>query len=205
MTRGIVLLLALVFFVGCGPRYGDFYPCYDDGTVKPRIVLIPFCKSNKYTAHESLLMKDIFYKFMDKGNLYIYSEDSVQNQIAKTGISDFFSQNLSYARKFGGADYVISTDLIECRSDFYGNVEDKCMPLHLQRKDQLMLKLRVRVVDIRCEEPMIVLQEILTSNYLIPHRRKNVDDVDESAFCVAAARLADDFVNRIEELTWSLR
>lgn len=205
MSRVLFLALSLLLFVGCGPRYGDFFPCYDDGTVKPRLVMLPINSGNKYCKHEELLMNDILNKFMDRGNLYIYSEDSVKRQIEKTGISNFFGPDIKYANKFGGADYVVATELVECRSDSYGNVSDECMPPHLQRKDLLMLKLRIRLIDITCDEPVTVAQEILTSSYLIPPRRIKEDDVDEAAFSVAADRLANNFVNRIEELTWSRR
>ena len=79
------------------------------------------------------------------------------------------------------------------------------MPPHLQRKNLLIVKLRVRVIDLRCDEPRIVLQEIMTRNLLIPDRKANDIAVNLSCFREASRRLVNDFVQRLEDVTWSLR
>ena len=63
----IYIILTFLLFVGCGPHYGDFYPCHDDGTVKPRIVMLPIVETNKHIDHEKILMQNIKYKLMDRG------------------------------------------------------------------------------------------------------------------------------------------
>lgn len=206
MLRILLSAIALLFFASCGPRYGDFFPCHDDGTVKPRVVLLPITDVTGRCDMANELMQCIRYNLMDRGNLYVYPEESVNRQLDRMGRGiSFFSTDLSYARQFGGADFLVATELVECRSDLYGNVEDTCMPPHLQRKNLLMVKLRVRVIDLRCSEPTIILQEILSRNLLVPNRKTGNDEVDISCFREASCRLVEDFVRRLESVTRGLR
>lgn len=205
MLRALLLMLVLLLFVACGPRYGEFYPRHDDGTVKPRVVLLPIRDVSGQSEMAADLMQNIQYRLMDRGDIYVYPEDSVNRQLDRMGNVYFFSPDVSFARQFGGADFVVATELVECRSDLYGNVEDKCMPPHLQRKNLLMVKLRVRVIDLRCNEPHIVLQEMMSRNLLIPNRKIGEDEVDISCFREVSNRLVEDFVERLENITWSLR
>lgn len=205
MFRILFLLLTLFTVSSCGPRYGDFYPCHDDGTIKPHVVLLPITDVSGQCDMAQELMQNIRYQLMDRGDLYIYPEEIVNQQLNKTGHVPYFGLDLSYARQFGGADFVVATELVECRCDLYGNVEDKCMPPHLQRKNLLIVKLRVRIIDLRCDEPRIVLQEMMTKNLLIPNRKASGIEVDLSCFREASSRLANDFVQRLEYITWSTR
>ena len=129
MLRVLFSVLTLLLVSSCGPRYGDFYPCHDDGTVKPRIVLLPITDVSGQCDMAQELMQDIRYKLMDRGDLYVYPEESVNNQLAKMGNVPCFGLDISFARQFGGADFVVATELVECRSDLYGNVEGQICPL----------------------------------------------------------------------------
>lgn len=195
----------LLLFSACGPRYGDFSPCHDDGTIKPRVVLLPIKDATGHCDMAEELMRSIQYNLMDRGNLYVYPDETVNRQLEKMGNTPFFNPDISYAHQFGGADFVVATELAECRSDLYGNVENKCMPPHLQRKNLLMVKLRVRIIDLRCGAPNIALQEIMARNLLVPNRKTGDAEVDLSCFREVSCRLADDFVRRLEDITWSLR
>lgn len=205
MVRFLLSIGMLLLFGACGPRYGDFFPRHDDGTVKPRVVLLPITDVTGHCDRAEELMQSIRFNLMDRGDLYIYPDESVDRQLQKMGNVPFFSPDISYAGQFGGADFVVATELAECRSDLYGNVEDKCMPPHLQRKSLLMVKLRVRVIDLRSDQPCIVLQEMMTRNLLIPPRKTGDAEVDLSCFREVSSRLAEDFVKRLEDVTWSLR
>lgn len=193
-----VYTLMVLLFSACGPRYGDFCPCHDDGTPKPRVVLLPIKSAPGLCERADELMQNIRYNLMDRGNLYLYPEEIVKRQLEKMGDVSFFDSDVSFAWQFGGADFVVASELVECRSDLYGNVEDKCMPPHLQRKNLLMVKLRVRVIDLRCHEPVIVLQEMLSRDLLVPNRKFGESEVDLSCFSEISCRLADDFARRLE-------
>jgi hypothetical protein len=204
--RLLYTIITLLLLSSCGPRYGEFFPCHDDGTVKPRVVLLPTSDITGRCELSQEIMEGIRYTLMDRGDLYVYPEETVNRQIAKLGNTPFFGLDVSYARQFGGADYVVATELAECRSDLYGNVEDKCMPPHLQRKNLLIVKLRVRVIDLRCNsEPTIVLQEIMTRQMLIPNRQMNGSDVDSACYSEICSRLVNDFVQRLEDTAWRFR
>ncbi len=205
MHKVLLSLLTLLFLSGCGPRYGDFFPYHDNGIVKPRVVMLPIKDGAGKGDLAEELMQCIHYQLMDRGDLYVYPEDTVNRQLMKMGNVSFFSPDISFSRQFGGADFLVATELVECRTDLFGNVEKECMPPHLQRKNILMIKLRVRVIDLRCSEPVIVLQEIMTRNLLIPNRKIDDCEVDVSCFREVSSRLALDFVQRLEEVTWSLR
>lgn len=199
-----ITVLMLFLFSACGPRYGDFYPCHEDGTVKPRIVLLPISDVTGESARADELMQGIRYQLLDRGNLYVYPQETVNLHLGRNGISSFFSSDISYAKQFGGADFIVATELVQCRSERYGNVEDKCMPPHLQRKNLLMVKLRVRMIDLRCQEPTIVWQEILSRQLLVPYRKTGEAEVDISCFGSVSQRLIEDFVQRLEDIAWRL-
>lgn len=205
MLKTLLTITSILLLTSCGPRYGDFFPCHDDGTIKPKIVLLPMSDITGQCDRAQDLMQNIRYHLMDRGNLFVYSEEAVNRQLAKMGPVSFFSSDLSFSRQFCPADFVVALELVECRSELYGNVEDACMPPHLQRKNLLMVKLRVRVIDLRYNEPIIVLQEIMSRNLLIPNRKINDEEVDVSCFNEVSCRLVEDFVQRLESVTWRIR
>ncbi len=205
MLKILLSTLMLLLFASCGPRYGDFFPCHDDGTVKPRVVLLPITDVSGRKDMAEDLMQNMRYQLMDRGDLYVYPEESVNRQLEKMGDVSLFGPDISFARQFGGADFVVATELVECRSELYGNIENKCMPPHLQRKNMLMIKLRVRMIDLSGDEPVIVLQEILSRNLLVPNRKIGDNEVDVFCFSEVSSRLVEEFVRRLEDVTWSLR
>lgn len=202
MGRMIAICLSFLLLVACGPRYGDFFPCHDDGTVKPKVVLLPMSDATKNPERAQELMSGIRFKLMDRGEVFVYSEESVKKQMERMGASSFFNPDISFAKYFGGSDFIVATELVDYSYDQYGNVDDRCMPPHLQRKNLLTLKLRVRMIDMRGQEPCIVMQEILTRHLLVP---QNCNPLDPAYFYELSSRLTEDFVMRLEGISWSLR
>lgn len=207
MIKILLPIFLLLVSSSCGQRYGDFFPCHDDGSVKPHVVLLPMSDTTGNPELAEELMQGIRNKLMCNGDLYIYSEESVNNQLDKSGLREasFFNSDISFARSFGGADFVVASEVVECRSDRYGDVEDKCMPLHLKCKDQFKLKIRMRVIDLRCGQPSIVLQEMFGRSLLHPYRRNCPDDVDRSCFNRVSRNVIDDYSQRLEETAWRPR
>lgn len=200
MFKACFSALLLVIVTACGPRYGDFFPCHDDGTIKPRVVLLPMRNLTGQCEVGDNLMQTLRYCLMDRGDLYIYPDEVVNRQLNKMGPTSFFTPDVSFARQFGGTDYIVATELVECHSDLFGNVDKSCMPPHLQRKNLLILKLRVRVIDLRCNEPVIILQEMMSRNLLVPNRKVDDCEVDTNCFLEVSSRLATDLVNRLNEV-----
>lgn len=196
----ISFFVIILLFSACGPRYGDFFPCHDDGSVKPKVVLLPMKDATGHCDIAEGLMQNIRYRLMDCGNLYVYPEELIYRQLKKMENVSFFDSDISFALQFGGADFIVATELVECRSELYGKVEAKCLPPHLQRKNLMMMKLRVRVIDLRCQEPILVLQEIIPRNLLVPNQKTEMEKVDNSYIRELTHRLSEDFVNRLEEV-----
>lgn len=204
MYRYLMIAMTLLLFTACGPRYGDFFPCHDDGTIKPRVALLPIKDASGCEERADELMRNIRYKLMDRGDLYVYSQEAVDRQLQKMGGCSFFNTDISFAKYFGGADFVVATELLEYSDNPYGNVEEKCIPPHLQRKNVLTLKLRVRMIDLRGQEPTLVMQEIMSRTLLVPNYITSHPE-HSGYFKDISSRLGDEFVRRLEEITWSLR
>lgn len=204
MTRAIISTLMLLILSSCASKYGDFFPCHDDGCVKPHVVLLPVSDTTCHPELAECLQNEIRGKLMCNGDLYLYSEESVNSQLNSAGLcnTSFFNPEINFASKFGGADFVVATEIVECRSDLYGNIEDKCMPRHLRCKDLFMLKIRMRVIDLRCGTPTVVLQEVFGRSMLIPNRRCGPDDIDMSCFNRVCKSVVEDFVSRLECIAW---
>lgn len=204
-------LMMAFLFAGCGPRYVDYFPFHDDGTPKPRVALLPILNNTPDCVPwdiSSEINAGIRYKGMCHGHLFLLSDNEIASHMQGIGPIDYFGVDISNFKKICDADYVVAMELVG--HEVY--CSDQCdlshIPLQKYRwKSVLEMKVRLRIVDVKCSKPRIVLQEVLTCNYAIPLGREYMDYTrcgwGNSAFfetpCgMAHERLISDLVCRME-------
>lgn len=182
------IFLALIA-AGCGPKYADYYPYYDNGVLKPAVALVPVinncCLDMPWDLSEELT-DSIRFEAMQHGDLYLLSKDQVQADLARMGNVDFFGRDISFSKQFSDANYVVILELLE-----HWIKPGSC-------NSTLVMKMRIRVIDIRCQTPRIVLQEVFGGTKILPRDR-------EWTPANAHSTIVRDVVSRIESILWSIR
>ncbi len=182
MLRISLLLLALVMTACGGPRYVDFFPCYDDGQLKPRVILLPVVQGNCSDKSNKIcedIEQGILYAGLNSGNLYFLADEEIPCDIRALSGVDFFGTDLSFTKEMRIAEYVVMIELLENGLD---------------QRSFIMQKERLRVVDLRSGQPVVVLQETIQSNFRMPGKGQSQANV----------KLCKEIVDRLENVLWSL-
>lgn len=151
-----LLLGCLLLLSSCGgPRYVDFFPYHDNGCKKPEVVLMPVRVPEACPQELSTdLMADLRLQLMDHGQLYLYDQSEVEAVLPKDKEIDFYNKDLSWTKRYQCADFVTVVEAIEHRPY---NYPCGCnMPYYV-------IKLRLKVIDVRGECPRVILYELLES------------------------------------------
>lgn len=212
MVRTIFTLLVTLLMVGCGPRYIDYFPFHDDGTPKPKVALLAVIDTTQVCIPWDVsreINDRLRYQAMCNGELFLLSENEVAGRLQGSELFNYFDTDFSYVSRFGGSDYVVALELIE--HDVVPYEKGMCLsnlPMQKYRWQAILqMKLRLRVIDVRCNKPKILLQEIFASDYAIPLGCEYLDysrcGWGSSAFADtpwgrAHARMISDLVCRIE-------
>lgn len=201
-----ILFSSIILFLGagCGPRYVDFFPRHDDGTRKPHVAMIPIINSLDEKLPDDfaeMFTQSARYEMMNNSILYLFSEDEISTDLARCPNKGFFTQDLSFAKAFTEAEFVVAAELIEHQVIPYE--KDKAAILGLKNASSgnliLIMKLRLRIIDVRKEKPRIILQEIMASNHRV-FGIINEDACKISSDHFAYETLIQDFVSRVENI-----
>lgn len=210
--RTIFALLAAVLMVGCGSRYVDYFPYHESGKPKPKVVLLPLRDDTGACAWDvaNELNSGLSYQVMCNGQLFLIADDEVQSRLEGCSI-DYFTPDLSFSKRFCGADYVVALELIE--HDIIPYQRGMCLwyvsPQKYHWRSVLQTKVRLRIIDVHCMAPTIVMQEIYTCHYPIPTDKECIDysrccwgtDVyPTTPWALAHQRLISELVCRVESV-----
>lgn len=197
----LIFMTALAMLTGCGgSHYVDYFPNHDDGTPKPKVAILPV----RATCPEQAPFAEYFDKAlrwnaMDQGELYLYSDEELKEVIdSNRGVIEG-KDRLKAAQCFRPADFVVEVELIENKLiPFYRGTPDCFIPNDSKKCSVARLvKLRVRVVDVRCECPKVVLYEVIERSQAIP-----VCDESTHQTVTLYERLSEHTTRRIEEVIW---
>jgi hypothetical protein len=210
------LLLALSAFSCGGPRYVDYFPYHDDGTVKPKIALVPIKDSTLAELPWNLsaeLSNALYEELMNSGELYVLSPTEVGAVWSQCPSLDFFGIDLSFCQQFYNADFIVAMELLEhsvTPDQFHSVSSARGTPCN----QLLTLKMRVRVLDLRFGKPRDILYEMVDSDYLISAPFDQIDYTKcgwgwerfhKTPFGTAHQRLVCKLTARLEESIWSAK
>lgn len=211
MTALITLLA-----VGCsGPRYVDYFPYHDDGTPKPKVALMKIIDSSQSGVPWDVsdeLTQALYYDLMNSGELYVLSPQEIGLSWDRQESLDFFGNDMEFVNECGNADFIVALELIE-----HSSIEPMALVNGAPQCDQssraLTMRVRIKVIDVRCQEPRIILYEILTNSYTISSK----GEIDYTQFgwgtpgyaITPCARVHQRMINnlacRLEEVLWRAR
>lgn len=158
------------------------------------------------------LTNSTYTELMQHGKLFLPTQATLQKQMAETNKSELLStHDLMPFLYFQPEHFVVVLDLIEHKIVPYHRGRIKPLyPAHVHPDDAvvLVMKVRLRVVDIRGGEPKVVRQEVVDSNHVIAKQELaesmllyGKDKYLQSALGMAHARLVRDIVEKIERIT----
>ena len=220
MVRILLTLFIAIISVGCGgPRYVDYFPYHDDGRCKPCVAMLPVVDCAKaclpWDISEELSM-GMRYRFMDNAEIFLMNPKKVDAICSNLNSVDFFGRDNSFSQQFCDSEFVVVTEFIEHKVVPYkmGTID----PLYTLRSGKclsvLMMKVRLKIIDIRGDQPCVIWQEIVQSNHMIPRDGECVNyektPWKSQAYCrtplgMAHQRLICDIVQRIESVTCKAR
>ncbi len=219
MLRFCLALLLAVMVTSCGPRFNDYYPYNEDGRSKPMVILLPMIDRSDsglcWNVAEEI-EQNLRFRLMDNGYLYVLPDKAYASALNGVDEADYFGADIDFASNFCNGEFVVAMELMEhCIVPYVPQTITPIYPVYNRSCDNvLMMKLRLRIIDIRCGKPKVILQEIVQSNHMIPRDR---DNLDYTSFCWGSApycrtplaldhqRLASDVAARIEKITCTAR
>lgn len=146
-------------------------------------------------------------KLLQKNKFRVVDPQKTKTQIKKAKVhTNPFGNDLSWVKNtFPGDDFVVFMELIEHREQLRETDSSK-KPEHSHA--DLNVTLRLRIVDIRKEQPLIVLQEIIQDSHFIPRQLTsynqqqapwNSEGFSISPVGIAHASLIKELTARIED------
>ncbi len=211
MALRIAALFLLLLSTGCSRSYNEFIRFRDNGRAKPQVALIPVVDHAQHNVPWNVseeLTAGMRHRLMEQGVVYMSSEHQVRSLSDRTEDADLFGKDLSWARQYSPHDFVVLVELIDHRKVPYERQKVRPVyPADGEVSSVLMMKARLKVVDIREEMPKVILQQIVHSNHLIPKNRDGLnyheipwdDEVYKGTpLGMAHARLERDIVGQLE-------
>lgn len=205
MLKYVIFSLLALVSVGCGPRYVEYFPYHDDGTLKPKIALMPIIDSSQNELPWQFtdeVADGIYYEFMNTGEFYMVSPKEMGAGWMKRDSIDFFSCDNSYAADFCNTDFIVSMEIIERSLAF-------CPPC----SQTVNVRIRIKILDIRCCEPKVVLYEVFKTSYTGIQKDCGVEggiywksEGYPRSYCgLAHQRIICNLTKRLEEVIWSVK
>ncbi len=201
------------------PSTEELIPCTEEpipytyeGIPKPSVALISVIDSSDYYVPWHLdqeLSDTLRYQLMYNGNVFLQPEGEVSNIAQNIRSSDYFSTDLEFTRQFQQVNYLVALELIEhALVPFEREKVSACFPAQSARcSSMLQMKMRLRVIALRSDCPRVILQEIFTSNSMIPADAERLDyerlrwgtpGFQSTPMAQAHKRLVRDLACRIE-------
>jgi hypothetical protein len=206
-----ITALVLLIATSCSSPY---HCCNDDERRIPQVAILhvhddsgsclPWKLSNELT-------QGIRYRAANRSNLCLIPESEIYAGMRDTENVDYFSGDLSFTKHFCDADYIVVLELMQhdkalcsltCFTPFFSCGNNA-------RASTLGMKMRIEIIDARCSQPRIVLQEVIAHSVEIA---AECDCIDYNRLCwgtkgyfstpygIAHKKLMDEVMNRIETI-----
>jgi hypothetical protein len=170
MKRYLSLSL-LLLCTACARHYGDSTLYQSSGGAKPIVAVLPVienCESPElsWDISEEMTAR-ITKRVVDSARLYLLKEKKDLALAKKLNHPNPQAIPKGITKSLGAAEYVIVSELIDQSIEPHSHPKATQKPHLNEVGATLHLAMRVRVLDVRGEEPKIVLQEVLLEDYEI--------------------------------------
>jgi hypothetical protein len=197
MYRGAVLLCSISLILGGCLKNGDHSTIFSEARAsnRPIVSFVPVIDNSKSDLNWNVsqeLSKAIRERLVQKNKVYMVREEPVV-ALAEKALSshDPFEADVSWVRKaFPENEFVVFMELMEHNEVPVAAKDSQDSPA------QLLLSVRVVVVDVRQKTPRVILQEIVEQSHHIPRQftKANANQVpwSDEAFDVSPLGIAHD-------------
>jgi hypothetical protein len=210
MNRWKYSTLALMLFLGgCHNNQGSTMTVMEKPvSIRPIVAVVPVMDHSRHELSWSIsneLTQAIRQKLAEHNQLYLLSEDQVYAMNRKSSQGDAFGLETLWMKKaYQQNEFVAFFELIEHRE------APLIAPQETPEESpaQLTIVMRVRVFDLRGEQPKVVLQETVEQTHHIPrqftrHQFNQVPWGDEmfeiSPLGLAHAKICQEVSTRVED------
>jgi len=203
-----ILLVPLFVLLSCGSsrKKEEFTKYYEDGRAKPTVAVIPVVDSTDFSHPWSLSEEFtdlVITKISQKKTLFISEDDMASYEIPYA--QDLFGQDLTWLKNsFHPRDFVVLIEFLRHHNQL---IPKKNTP-DQELSSNLDLTVRVRIIDLRKDQPEVILQEKLSDSFFISRNTlpTNYDivtwgtsDYNTTPLADAHSQLAQELVERINE------
>lgn len=174
MSR-LFLSIPILALIACG--------CEDDNTAaafqqtavynKPSVAIVPVIDNTKNNFEWNLsdeLSSAVYSRIGQRNHLFVTDVDKVRKKLAHLGEKNnpFASDATWVKNAFHGESFVVFLELVEHDEIFQQNSR-KSSDLQFCNAD-LNMSMRVRIFDLRGNEPKVILQEIHRDTHFVPRQ-----------------------------------
>jgi hypothetical protein len=212
MKYVLSLVVASLMFVGCSRNtYGQMSRFHDDGRAKPSIVFTPVFDRNDielpwklsdeltYSIQTRLARKNSMFVIPDRGMT------SVEQHI-QAGKNPFVGDYEWIKESYDDGEFVVFLELV--KHNVHEKDNSKSLFAAMTPNYVLDMTMRVRVFDLRDENPKIILQELVSQKHMIPKQLAKMDFAKSnwgkktynlSPMGLAHAAICREVAKRVEE------
>ncbi len=175
------LILSLFLFAACSRNSEEVASRFHkDGKAKPVVALIPIFDHSDAKLPWSLteeFTQTIEEKLSKRSKIFLVSDDAVAKMTA--GLDERhkpFGTEVSWTKEtFAGNEFVVFMELVDHEMVPITNDEFLEEEGDVKTPHELHLTMRLRIFDLRGEQPEIVLQELVQRTHHVPKWLSNVD------------------------------
>ncbi|MBI2810761.1 MAG: hypothetical protein HYX67_08040 [Candidatus Melainabacteria bacterium] len=173
MSRLLLSLSVLsLIAVGCDDTNKNTSQAYEQkSNSKPVVSVVPIIDNTKNSYEWNLsdeLSSSLYYRFAQQDTLFLEKASAVRAKTRKLAEGQNpFGPDITWVKKaFQGDDFVVFLELVEHEEVYKQN---KKKPVdNSETSADLNMSMRVRVFDVRDNEPKVILQELIHDSHFIP-------------------------------------
>ncbi|SCA62987.1 hypothetical protein SCG7109_AG_00230 [Chlamydiales bacterium SCGC AG-110-M15] len=172
------LLVALCVLSSCSAKNSNVSHLRNTTYSKPSVALVPLINHTEtelpWDISKEITLGTREY-LLKKNSLYLSTPDETDSDLIGVQDINLLDDDLEMANRFHPNDFVVLMELIKHEELPYVRQAIKPVyPASGKIAYVLSMMIRIKVLDIRGDEPKVVLREIVRSNHLIPEALSQV-------------------------------
>lgn len=177
MTRHLFALGIGLCLTGCSQNT-DCNPICHQKT-KPNVAFIPVVESVACCDWDlgKELTNETVEELASKNTVYLTPYIQFKSALDSTGDCDYFSSDLNFANYFGSSDFLVVSELLRHEVVPFSTLtkNDGDGKKNIAQMQVLDLGTRVRVLDLRYEQPKVILQKFVDTREIISGNESKID------------------------------
>lgn len=170
-------LLTTLTLAGCSANMGGALRYTDEGVRKSTVEVLPVIDRTHTAFPWSLsqeVTEEVRYRLQRSPDMLVAARmGSSYPDMRRYKPEELMGSRMRFAKDFPGADYILLMELTDHEIKPYNNETVKPVyPVGGEATEVIMMRMHVRLIDARQEEPRVVMQREVLSNHLVPKGRE---------------------------------